>query len=234
MKKIQSYFHEASHWADERFGLIEASRNRYQAAFLSSLAVSVSLALAIVIMMPLKSVETVAIHHYENGVTTVEAPDLKTMPVNKAQVESDIVRYVINRESYDISSYQPQYELIALLSSDEVFKSYEKTESSSNPDAPINILGTKFNRSVHVYSINFIDKEGLNDTEVKRKQTHHNLAEVVFSVKDHDKSANRDKENHFTALISWRYNNPPASIEARWRNFDGFEVTRYSLAQRNI
>nr|WP_265185078.1 hypothetical protein [Legionella pneumophila] len=33
-------------------------------------------------------------------------------------------------------------------------------------------------------------------------------------------------------MISWRYTNPPDSPETRWKNWDGFEVTRYSRQTR--
>lgn len=234
VKLDHSYFKQAASWADDNYGLLKASRARYQTAFYLSLGSSLAMALAITLMMPLKTIQTVAVHHYDNGITTVEAESKKTSPINRAQIESDLVRYINNRESYDVSSYRSQYKLIQLLSDTSVAREYESQQSSRNPEAPINHLGTKFTRNVHIYSINFIDDENLNAKERKVKQTHHNLAEVVFAIQDHDKAANRDSEQQFTALISWHYISPSNSIEERWQNFDGFEVTRYTKAQRNI
>ncbi len=235
IKKIhQSYFKQACDWADDKFGLLEASRARYQLAFYIAMGTTLSLALALACLAPLKQVQTIAVHHYQNGVTTVEAQSAQDTPANQAQVESDIVRYVINRESYDDSSYRAQFELVQLLSNNSVAKEFETEQTASNPDAPINQLGTRITRSVHVYSINFIDADSLNQKEIKAKQNHHNLAEVVFSVKDHDKAANRDSEKQYTALISWRYIKPSQSIEERWKNFDGFEISRYTKSQRNV
>ncbi len=73
----KDYFHQACTWADDRFGLMEASRNRYQLAFLVSMLVVIVLAISMLVMLPLKSVQTVAVHHYENGVTTVESQSQK-------------------------------------------------------------------------------------------------------------------------------------------------------------
>lgn len=230
----KDYFHQACEWADDRFSLMEASRARYQMAFLASIFAVVFLAMALVILLPLKSVQTVAVHHYANGVTTVDAQSRKVQAPNRAQIESDIVRYVINRESYDASSYRAQFELITLLSANDVAHEFESQQSSRNPEAPVNQLGTKVSRSVHVYSINFIDNQQLNARERKARQQHHNLAEVVFSVKDRDKGSLKEAEQQFSALISWQYVKPSDSIEERWQNFDGFEVTRYTKAQRNI
>lgn len=230
----KDYFHRACSWADDRFGLMEASRSRYQLAFLISMSAVIFLSIVLVMMLPLKSVQTVAVHHYDNGVTTVEAQSQKVQASSRAQIESDLVRYVINRESYDVSSYRTQFELVTLLSANDVAREFESQQASRNLMAPINQLGTKVTRSVHVYSINFIDDTELNARERKTKQQHHHLAEVVFSVKDHDKSSLRDTEQQFSALVSWQYVKPSNSIEERWQNFNGFEVTRYTVAQRNL
>lgn len=229
-----TYFKEACAWADDKYGLIEVSRKRYQVAFIATLMSVMCLCIAIVSLMPLKKVQTIAIHHYDNGVTTV-APLSDGIPVvNQAQIESDIVRYIINRESYDSSSYRSQFELVGLLSSDMVTRDYESEQSSRNEQSPINILGTKVTRSIHVYSINFIDTKSQNKKERNNKRNHDNLAEVVFSIKDHNKASNRESEQQYSALISWRYTKPSNSIEERWKNFDGFEVTRYTKSQRNV
>lgn len=203
-------------------------------AFLIAMSAVVFLAFAMAMLLPLKSVQTVAVHHYDNGVSTVEAQSQKVQATSRAQIESDIVRYVIHRESFDVSSYRTQFELVTLLSANDVAREFEGQQSTRNLQAPINQLGTKVTRSVHVYSINFIDDSELNTKERKTKQQHHNLAEVVFLVKDHDKTSLQDTEQQFSALISWQYVKPSNSIEERWQNFNGFEVTRYTLAQRNI
>lgn len=229
-----SYFKQACSWADDKYGLMATSRKRYQVAFIASLIAVICLCLSILCLMPLKQVQTIAVHHYDNGVTTV-APLSEGIPnMNQAQIESDIVRYIINRESYDSSSYRSQFELVGLLSSDTVTREYEAEQSTRNEQSPINVLGTKVTRSVHIYSINFIDTKAQNENERKSKRNHDNLAEVVFSIKDRDKASNRDSEQQYSAIISWRYTKPSNSIEKRWKNFDGFEVTRFTKSQRNV
>lgn len=231
----KSYFEEACSWADDRLCGLEASRNRYRLAFIGITTLSISLTVAIVTMMPLKKTEPLLIHHYDNGITTAERLTQEIAPLTKAQIESDLVRYVTHRESFDTTSYRAQFELIHLLSSGAVADAYEKTQRKSNPDSPLNRLGTQMSRSVHVYNISFIDEERLNDKEKSgRRRNHHDLAEVVFSYTDKDKTSGAEVEHHFTALISWRYTGVPASPAARWNNWNGFEVTRYSIQQRNV
>lgn len=229
------YFKQACEWADDRLGGIESSRNRYRLAFLSTMVLCAVLALAISMMMPLKQLEPIMIHHYENGVTVAEQIKKQRPQATQAQIESDLVRYVNFRESYDMSSYRAQFELIHLLSSSSVALEYDKAQRSSNKESPVNQLGTQNSRSVHVYSVNFIDEERLNTQEQKgKKRNHHDLAEVVFSTKDHNKATGAEIERHFTALIAWNYRGIPSSPDARWNNWNGFEVTRYSVQQRNV
>ena len=234
-KQTKHYYEAASSWADDRFGAVEASRNRYRAAFMGTMTLCVGLTLAIVTMMPLKQTEPLLIHHYDNGITTAERLTQEIAPLTRAQVESDLVRYITHRESFDSTSYRAQFELIHLLSTSAVAADYEKIQRKSNPDSPLNQLGTQMSRSVHVYSINFIDEERLNDQEkAGRHRNHHDLAEAVFSYTDKNKTTGADVERHFTALISWRYTGVPASPDARWKNWNGFEVTRYTIQQRNV
>lgn len=229
------YFKQACEWADDRLGGIESSRNRYRLAFLSTMVLCAALALAISMMMPLKQLEPIMIHHYENGVTVAEHIKKQQPQATQAQIESDLVRYINFRESYDMSSYRAQFELIHLLSSGSVALEYDKAQRSSNKESPVNQLGTQNSRSVHVYSVNFIDEERLNTQEQKgKKRNHHDLAEVVFSTKDHNKATGAEVEHHFTALIAWNYRGIPSSPDARWNNWNGFEVTRYSVQQRNV
>lgn len=233
--KKDRYFDKACSWADDRFGAIEASRNRFRVAFSLAMLFCTSLTVAICVMMPLKQLEPIIIHHYANGVTTAERSQQGLPPATQAQIESDLVRYVINRESYDSTSYRAQFELIHLLSASNVATDYEREQRAGNPDSPLNKLGMQSSRHVHVYNVHFIDAERYNDKEPKsRQRNHHDLAEVVFSTTDKNKMTGVEEEHHYTALISWHYTGIPASPHDRWNNWNGFEVTRYSIQQRNV
>lgn len=238
MKKSQPqevYYAQACSWADDRFGGIEGSRNRYRVAFISAMLLCLTLTFTLAGMMPLKQLEPIIIHQYANGITTAERLTQDLPLPSQVQIESDLVRYVVQRESYDVTSYRAQFELIHLLSANTVSADYDKLQRSSNKESPVAQLGTQSSRSVHVYSVNFIDQERFNDQEQKgKKRNHHDLAEVVFSIQDRNKTTGTEVEHHYTALISWHYTGIPASPDARWKNWNGFEVTRYSVQQRNI
>lgn len=230
--KSESPFDEAKSWADDRFSQNERSRARYQAAFLTSMGLNVAALLAITSLASMKTLVPMLVHHYDNGVTTVEAIK-KSAPLNRAQIESDIVRYVTNREAFELSSYRAQFDLVTLLSSEKVAKAYAREHKASNKYSPIKLLGNQFSRRVHVYNINFLDSLLDNEKEIKNKKNHNNLASVVFTVTDVDKETGRSHSQSYSALLSWGYNQPSDSPELRWKNWDGFEVTRYTKQLRN-
>lgn len=231
-KESTNYFNQAKSWADDIYGAVEQSRNRYKAAFFTAMGLN---GLALVAVASLAQVQTLVplmIHHYDNGVTTVEPLKNDNAPLNKAQVESDIIRYITNRESYDVSSYRSQYDLVTLLSNEPVITQFSQEQDKSSKESPVNTLGATSERKVHVYSINFIDNSTLNEKEIPKD--HQNLAEVVFTLIDSDKATGHKNEKQYTALVSWQYTTPSTVPDIRWKNWDGFLVTRYSKQLRNI
>ena len=228
---LTDYFKKARTWADDNFGRLEQSRNRYQAAFLAAMGFNLIALTTIAILANYQTVIPMLVHHYDNGVTTVE-PIAEPAPINRAQVESDIARYIQHRESYDVSSYRAQFELINLLSDNTVAKEYLIEQNKSNPDSPLKLLGNNIKREVHIYIINFLYSMLSNEQDIHKD--HHHLAEVVFNLTDTDKMTGKTTPVQYNALISWRYSNPPDSPELRWQNWDGFEVTRYSKQSRHV
>lgn len=235
-KKVKStpkdYFNRARSWADDNFSQIQQSRNRYQLAFMLSMGLNMATCIAVSVLSNYQTLVPMMVHHYENGVTTVEPITQANAPINKAQVESDIVRYITNREAYDISSYRAQFDLIGLLSSANVTAEYSKEQDKSDKEAPINALGAASTRLVHIYSINFLDSTQFNEKDDLKN--HQNVAEVVFTLTDTDKSGGNATEHHYSALISWQYVTPTASPADRWQNWDGFQVIRYTKSIRNV
>ncbi|MBA2649670.1 MAG: type IV secretion system protein [Legionella sp.] len=229
---LQAYFKKARTWADDTFGRVEQSRNRYQIAFLTAMGFNVVSLVIIGMLAHYQTIVPMLVHHYDNGVTHIEPITHDKAPIQRAQVESDIARYIQLREAYDSSSYRTQFELIHLLSNNTVAREYVAEQESSNAASPIKILGTTSKREVHLYSINFLDSVLANEKDLHKD--HHALAEVVFNLIDTDKTTGKTTASHYNALISWRYTNPSDSPEARWQNWDGFEVTRYSKQTRSV
>lgn len=232
--KKQNYFTSARSWADDIYTTTISSRNRYRFAFCLSMGLSCLLTLSIIGLIPLQHLSPLLIHHYEDGRIMVEPLKQPYAPKNKAQVESEIARYIIQRESYSPSSYDLQYSLINTLSNNKIAKKYMAEQNAHNPNSPINILGNKGYRTVHIDNIVFLDNVSRNKKEEKRGHTHNNLAEVNFTITDHYEMLGKTKSIALSALLSWKYRGTPKKPEDIWRNWNGFTVTHYSIQQRNV
>lgn len=231
MLRKQRDYESASTWAIDRYRLLDNRLYQCKFALLISGVLNSLLCIAVFILSNNQILFPLLIHHYDNGVVTVDALGDKNEPNNKNQVESDIARYVTNRESYSTSSYQFQFELMQLLSTKDVFDEYDEEQRKENKNSPVNILGVLFNRYVHIYSINFLDK--FSDEKNKSASNHHNLAEVVFMVTDENKQTSKKTSKVYTALISWQYLKPSTNPKERWLNWDGYQVVRYTKQERN-
>jgi len=231
-KDLNGYFKEARSWADDNFGRLEQSRSRYQLAFMTAMSLNIAALIIIGLLAHCQTLVPMLVHHYDNGVTTIEPVRNEHTPINKSQVESDIVHYIELREAYEASSYRAQFELVTLLSNSVVSKEYLKEIDASNQVSPLKTLSTMGKREVHIYSVNFLDSVLANEGDIHKD--HQALAEVVFSLIDTDNVSGKTTTTHFNALISWRYMTPSNSPAIRWRNWDGFEVTRYSKQPRIV
>ena len=198
----QHYFIEARCWADDMHTSAILSRNRYKVAFYITMGLALLLAIAINGLVPAQRLVPLLVNHYQDGRVSVAPIKQPYAPSSQAQVESELVRYLINRESYDTSSYNEQYALINLLSTHDVAKEYITVQAAGNAASPIHRLGNHGYRTVHVESVVFLDAEKLNKHQLKKQQTHHNLAQINFTVTDHYRNAGRTKTIPLTALVS--------------------------------
>ena len=230
----QNYFTQARNWADDIYTTTIISRNRYQMAFFAAMGLVALSMLALIVLIPLQHTELLLVNHYPDGRVLVEPIHQPYAPSNPSQVESELIHYVVNRESFAESSYKEQYSLINLLSNNDVSQQYRDTQSSGNPQSPINVLKRDGLRTVHVESVIFIDSVLKNKGKPPSEQAHTNLAEVNFTVSDQSKNSTLIKTHALTVLISWTYRGTPKDPGDRWRNWNGFTVTRYSVEQRNL
>ncbi len=228
----KNVFQQAQSWVDECAADKEVSLSWFKLGFGTSMSLNVLLVIAVTTLASFQTLVPMLVHHYDNGVVTIDPIKGEIAEVNEAQIESDIVRYITSRESYDASSYRYQFDLVTQMSNPDVVKDYFSSQSKSSPDYPIKKFGNDTERSIHVYALNFLDRDDKNIGDVNKN--HHDLVEVTFKVIDKSKTTGQVKEIAYNALVSWRYTGMPTAPSERWSNWAGFEVTRYSKQLRNI
>ena len=235
LKSQKAYFQAARSWADDVYTATIISRNRYKAAFMAMMGLSVILVFCLMVMTPLQRTQLVVVHQGLSGYTWLSTTKRGYKPVPSwVQVQSEIAHYVQTRESYDPMLYSHQTQLVKLLSSSMVFGQYEMTQAGTHKGAPINLLGTKGYRTVTINNILPLDSVTKNIKGQVGKPKHVNLAQVNFVVHDHLFGASNVVNTPYTALISWSHTGTPQDPQSLMENWDGFMVTKYVVQLMNI
>ena len=232
-KNNADYFELARSWADDYYTVMRASRNRYRLFLAITVALCFALVMAIVPLAHNHEYVPLLVHHYDSGVVSVDQANKHYVPESQAEVESELVRYIVNRESYDPTSFSEQYQLVTLMSDRTVARDYHQAQNSDDQSSLIATLGNQFVRSVKIQSVNFLDKENLNQKE-KHHQDHKNLAEVNFIVTDKNVKSGKEIQTPYVAILSWSHEGIPNDPETRWMNWNGFTVTHYQRNQRTL
>lgn len=229
----ENYFQLATSWADDYYARMVTSRHRYQIAFLAAMGLCGLLTISVMMLSNTHEYIPLLIHHYDSGAVSVSPASQKGAPKNQAEIESDLVRYIISRESYDPASFDQQYQVVTLLSDSSVARTYQAQQNADDDQAFIHRFGNKFVRSVNVEEVSFLDNEDLNSKE-NHQMNHRNLAEVHFMVTDKNMSSGKETKTPFVAIVAWEYGGIPNDPEVRWMNWNGFTVTSYQRNQRAV
>ncbi len=231
--KDKEYFKLAQDWHFERCEVAKINANRWFVCFLISCAINICLSTAIIVLTPLKTLVPLVIHQNSiTGEAWVEKPSLQYVPANDAQTQSDIVRYVTNRESYTAADLNQRFHLVTLLSNHDVAKAYASFQSNNNKSSPVNILSTTGTRTVHIEDIVFIANQNIDEPH-RFNEPSSNLAKVDFVTTTTDQNGIK-KTDAYVATIGWFYKGLPTNENDAWENWNGFTVTTYRVDERNI
>lgn len=232
-KNNENYFQLATSWADDYYARIAISRHRYQVAFLAAMGLCGILTISVMMLSNTHEYIPLLIHHYDSGAVSVTPASKRGEPENQAEIESDLVRYIISRESYDPAFFDQQYKIVSLLSDASVAHNYQLQQNADDDQSLVHRFGNKTVRSVKIEEVNFLDNENLNSKE-KHEVNHRNLAEVHFVVIDKNMSSGKETKTPFVAIMAWGYGGIPNDPEIRWMNWNGFTVTSYQRNQRTV
>lgn len=229
-----SYFSLGRDWHYERFQVAHVMANRWFIAFLCASVLAILLTIALVTLMPLKTLVPLVIHQNSmTGDVWVDRPKTPYVPANDAQVQSDIVRYVTARESYTAADLNPRFHLVMLLSANNIAQQYADFQANDNKKSPVNILGDDGVRTTHIEDIVFIDKAGMQQLRHFRMPSE-NLAKVDFTTTTTTDSSGNKKIESWVATIGWTYRGLPVDQNDAWDNWNGFTVTTYRVDPRNV
>lgn len=233
----QSYFEQARDWATERYHTQKVMANRWQLAFWVQLGFSVMLVVALIMMLPLKTWEPLIIEHdLRTGEFFTHPAPVENLSKTQQEIESDLVHYVIARETYSPTDEGVRYRQVQFMSAPTVFKLFSESHRSGNPNSPENILGEKGLITVEVEDVVFFDASDPRHYQAQRESKQSSkvppIAKVDFwTTETNGQSITRKS---WVATVSFEYVGTPNHKEAAWSNWSGFTVTSYRVDQRNI
>lgn len=130
-----------------------------------------------------------------------------------------IIRYIVNRESYDADNLERPYQITWAMSDDKIAKDYANAVRTDNLSSPYAIYGkSKF---IHgdVLSIN---------------QLNENTAEVRFEQTLNDRNTETKQSIQKAAILKWQYATPITTQKMLDRDPLGFKVIYYQATQTNL
>jgi type IV secretion system protein VirB8 len=214
---LDAYYREAGSWAEDRQDSLRASRRTAWIVATVATAVALMLALALLMLTPLKTVEpyTLLVDKQTGFVQALKPLDAQQVSGNAALTQSFLVQYVIARESFDASVVQANYRKVSLWSQGDARTAYIAGVQASNPDSPLARLPRTTVIETRVKSVSPLGT---------------NAALVRFDTVRRDAGGRTEAPRAWVSVIRYRYSGEPMSLEDRFLNPLGFEVTRY---QRN-
>lgn len=180
-------------------------------------ATTISLAVAIAIMMPLKQTEPIMIKSYEDGYAEVIRDFSNPLSFDKEVDEYFIKEHVTTRESYDWHKVQYTVDYVQSWSADNVYKEYYDYMTSEQ--GLLNILKDNGRIEAKVTAIN-LNK----DAEIATLR-------LVKTPKEPDgKPMIGVEPTHWVAELKYELNSKQNHKERAYNPF-GYKITSYTLAQ---
>lgn len=219
-ESLDAYYREAGSWSEDERESLRASKKTAWMVASGAAAIAFFEALAIVVMMPLKTVEpyTLMVDKTTGFVQELKPIESTKIAPDTALTQSFLVQYVIAREGYDRGSVSAQYRKVILWSQGAAQTDYKNVIQASNPTSPLNFPANTI-----------VDTRVLSVTSLGATS-----AMVRFETIRRDGGGSPQGPQAWVAKIDYRFSTGPLSSEDRFVNPLGFQVTRYNRDQEAL
>jgi type IV secretion system protein VirB8 len=211
---LDAYYAEAASWNRDR---VQAMSRSHRAAWViagAAALIAVLEAIALVLLMPLKTVEpyTLMVDRTTGYVQGLKPLEQSRIAPDAALTQSFLVQYVLAREGFDMATVNTSYRKVTLFSADAARSSYLQQMQVSNPQSPLLV----YPRTT------VIDAQVKSVSPIGRK-----TALVRFDTFRTDAGAQAKPIGSWVAVIRYRFSDAPMSVEDRFVNPLGFQVISY-------
>ena len=214
-ERSDAYYKDAATWADDRTASLARSRRTAWIVAIIATAVAAMLALAIFVLLPLKTVipYTLLVDRQTGFVQTLDPIERSRIAPDAALTQSFLVQYVLAREGYDRVTVQTDYRKVTLWSEDDARRDYVAFMQASNPISPLIALPRDAVIEARIRSVSPL---GTGGTSLVR-----------FETIRRDRGGSAAMAQYWVAVVRYRYSNDAMAVEDRYLNPLGFQVTSY-------
>jgi type IV secretion system protein VirB8 len=202
------------HWSEDVNSGLAKSRNMAWIVAAGAGAVALIEAIALVVLMPLKTVVpyTIAVDRQSGYVETVRGVSLGALSENETLIQSFVMQYVLARETFDATDLRENYRKVMLWSQGSARRSYEQSLARANPESVVNALPATTILQVRVKSVSMLSKGS---------------AIVRFETIRRDDGAVMGELRSYSAVLAFGFSESPMRMDDRALNPLGFQVTQY-------
>lgn len=204
----------ADSWGRSVTQELERSRRTAWIIACISAAIALLLAVALVILLPLKQVEpyTLLVDRQTGNVQALAPLDQQMIAPDAALTRSFLVQYVIARESFDANSFDQDYRKTTLWSTGAARQSYINRMQPNNPASPLAFMRPGAAIRVEVRSVSPLGAD---------------RAMVRFTTIRNEANAQPQQPSYWVAVLSYGFSSAEMSEADRLLNPLGFQVTSY-------
>ena len=212
--KTDDLYDAGVRWTIDREAGRERSQRRAWLVAGTATALALIEAVAMVLMMPLRTVQPIAllVDRTTGFVQTVDPSQPSRLSTDGALTRSMLAQYVAAREGYDRATVRADYRRVALWSAGAARAGYLATMPAGNPASPLNRYPASTVVDVRVASITPLSPRS---------------ALVRFETALTGDDGRRTNPRPWSAIIRFRFTDTPMAMEDRLVNPLGFQVTSY-------
>ncbi len=232
-KRTQKDVNNSSqHWYQDKYQHVLVQRNVLALVALGALLIALLCVAAVLRMAPLKSVEPYLVQIDEKSGLTQ-----RVSPISRDEYAADesIDRYFTSlylraRESYNFSMLRYNYNLVRIMSTQDVYRNFTKTVNTTNTQSLAATLGATGQRDLRIRSISYIQNPHVRG--VTESKTPSKIMQARITTVDSMPNAG-DVVQQWVVTITFEYASLNLNEEEQLLNPLGYTVTSYQI-QREI
>ncbi len=214
MTEADQYYASALSWVDERVAAERRMRKIAWGVAGAAGALALVLAITMMLMMPLKSVQpyVVTVDRQTGAVEVATTLKGGKLSENDAVIQAELANYVRTRETFDATDLATSYRRVQLRSSGDVRSAYVAAMAADNPSSPLRALSPGDTVTIRVKSVSMLGAgAGLVRFDAERSAAGGGIVD----------------SRPYVSALSFGFNDRPLRTEDRFENPLGFVVTRY-------